>query len=357
MSSSSEPPATVALVGLGRRARQTILPALHALGDRIELTGVFTRTARTEELFGGARTVHTRDDLTSADLSDVNVVVVAVDLRSVPGVLDQLAAAGTGTATVMLDTPVVHYRDVAVLEGFDRFGEVLVSEDCLALPPFVLARHLLDEGRLGELRKAYLFHSGYRHHALATLQGLVGSGRPTRLRVRRFGRGSAEVRVSFRGGVEATLVEPRDYGVGRFLVAGTKAFVADYPITHKDAIEIGYALDDGQYRGLLLDGEPVPPDDLDLTFVQGVPRDLEDTSTMALLKVRGFMSLVDAVIAGHPQPRKLPVDALVDDLSLRVAERLGVFADAPVGEVGAASTAAVRRLAALAGWSETRLRR
>jgi hypothetical protein len=353
MSSSSEPPARVALVGLGRRARQTLLPAIHALEPRVELTGVFTRNARTEVLFGGARSVDTRDDLATADLSGVDIVVVAVDLRSVPGVLDELAGGDTSRATLMLDTPVVHYRDLGALDGFDRFGDVLVSEDCLALPPFTLARRVLEEGRLGELRKVFLFHSGYRHHALATLQGLVGTGRPTRLRVRRFGRGSAEVTVTFRGGVEATLVEPRDYGAGRFLVAGTEGFLADYPVTHKDAVEIGYALAEGQYRGMLLDGEPVPPDELDTAFAAGVPRDLEDTSTMALLKVRGFMSLLDAVAAGRPEPRKQPVDALVDDLSLRIAERVGVFADPHLGGEGA-STAVLRRLAPLAGWSDAR---
>src|SRR4029453_16183327 len=144
MSSSSEPAARVALVGLGRRARQTLLPAIHALGPRVAVTGVFPRTARTEVLFGGARTVDTRDDLATADLSGVDIVVGAVDLRSVPGglarpagggsspappaallgrclvvvalrprpgpgVLDELAGGDTSRATLMLDTPVVHY--------------------------------------------------------------------------------------------------------------------------------------------------------------------------------------------------------------------------------------------------------
>jgi hypothetical protein len=346
MSSSSEP-TRVALVGVGRRARHTILPAVHSLGDRVELAAVFARRARPVELFGGALTLQVRDDLAGADLTDIDVVLIAVDLRRVPAVLRDLTRGSTAM-TLMLDTPVLHYRDLGELDTLARFGGALVSEDCLALPPFTLARQLIEEGRVGELKKIYLFHSGYRHHALATLQGVVQAGRPTRLRVQRWGRGSAEVTVGFRTGVEATIVEPREYGAGRFLIAGSKGFIADYPLTHKHATVIGYTFDDGHYRGLLLDGEPVVRCDLDEAFVANVPRTLEDTTPMALLKIRGFMSLLDAVATGAPSPRKAPVDAILDDLSLRVAERTGRFIDLRVGTGSTVSSSALRGLARVA---------
>jgi predicted dehydrogenase len=349
MSSSSEP-LRVAMVGVGRRARHTLLPALFALGDRVVVEAAFGRTARSLALeAAGGRPLAVRDDLGDADLSGIDVVVVALPLRAVPDVLRRLEHAGASGATLMLDTPVLHHRDLDALDLLDRFRDVVVSEDAIALPPFTLARQLVDEGRIGDLTRISLFHSGYRHHALATLQELVGRGRPTRVRVRRWGRGSAEIRVLFRGGVEGVVVEPRDYGVGRFLVAGSEGFIADYPIRHKHATVIGYDCDRGRYRGLLLDGEPVPPSALDQAFQTDLAAGLEDESTMALLKVRGFMSLVDAVATGAPTPRKQPIDALVDDLSLRVAERTGHWVDPRLARSGPASTTALRLLAAAEG--------
>jgi hypothetical protein len=337
----------VGLVGVGRRARQTILPAIVGLGDRVELAAVFARSTRSVELFGGTLTLDTRDDLARADLSDVDVVVVAVELRQVPAVLGDLTRGSTAM-TVMLDTPVLHHRDLGHLDTLERFGAAVVSEDCAALPPFRLARQLVDEGRIGDLEHVYLFHSGYRHHALATLQELVQAGRPSRLRVRRWGKGSAEVSVAFRNGVEATIVEPRAYGVGRFLIAGSSGFIADYPIDHKHATVVGFDLDDGRYRGLTVDGDPVELDALDEAFVANVPASLEDDSPMALLKIRGFMSLLDAVATGAPAPRKAPIDAILDDLTLRVAERAGRFVDPRLGRSTTVSSSAVRGLAKVA---------
>ncbi len=312
----------VLLIGAGRRARQVILPAIHASSDRVELVGVCTRSERELELLGG-RFRTTTKLLDDVDLSAIDAVVVAVGLAEVPGLLDELARRAAPGLTLMLDTPGLAAKDLGAEKLFARFASVLASEDNYALPLFVLARRLVDEGAIGPLRRVFLMHSGYRHHALAALKQLTGAAHPKRVRVARWSASAADVRVRLPGDVRALIVEPRRYGSGRTMIVGEKGFIADYPIEHPKAIEVGYRTEEGRYLGLSVDGEPAPDTDLDRAFAAGLDNaPLEDPSLMNQMKIRGFMELLDGL--GDPRSRfRYPaLDAIADDLTLRFAERL-----------------------------------
>ena len=312
----------IVLVGAGRRARQTILPAIHACSDRVELVGVCTRSERELELLGG-RFRTTTTSLEDIDLASVQTVVVAVGLSNVPHVVDLLARRGAPGLTLMLDTPGLAPSDLRAAKLFPSFANVLASEDNYALPLFVLARRLLDEGAIGGLRHAHLAHSGYRHHAIAALKQLTGAAHPTRVAVHRWSSFSAELRIRFPGGVRATIVEPRRYGSGRTMIVGDGGFIVDYAIDHPKAIQVGYRTEGPRYLGLSVDGEPVEETELDRAFVSrlsDVP--LEDPSLMNQMKIRGFMELLGGL--GDPGSRfRYPaLDAIADDLTVRFAERM-----------------------------------
>jgi predicted dehydrogenase len=311
----------IALIGAGRRARETLIPAIHAASSWVDLVAVCTRSPRPLELLG-SRFRADSIPLGNLDPRELDAVVVAVGTRSVPGVLDELATRGGAGLTLMVDTPVLDPADLAAAKGLGRFRAVLASEDNFALPLFALARRLVDEGRVGRLRKAYLFHSGYRHHALAALRRLTGA-RPRRVSVDRASRWSADVHVSFSGGVRATIVEPRRYEIGRTLVVGEAGFLADYPLDHPRAIHVGYRTDAGRFLGLTVDDEPVPTTELDEAFdaaLRGAP--LEDDSLMSQMKIRGAMELL--VGLGDPTSRERypAADAIEDNLAMHVAERI-----------------------------------
>jgi hypothetical protein len=82
-----------------------LIPAVHAVGGRIELAAVCTRTARPIELLGGRFRTTTRT-LADLDLSGVDAAVVSVGTPSVPAVMGELADRGGSGLTLMLDTPV-----------------------------------------------------------------------------------------------------------------------------------------------------------------------------------------------------------------------------------------------------------
>jgi predicted dehydrogenase len=317
------------LVGAGERSRATLIPAIHAAAGLVELAGVATRTARPIELLG-ARFRATTTTLADLDLSGVDAAIVSVGTRAVPAVVAELAERGGPALTVMVDTPVLEPSDLGARRTFGRLRSVLASEDNFALPLFVAARRLLDEGAIGRLRRAYLFHSGYRHHAIAALRRLTGS-RARRVSVDRSSRWSAEVHVAFPHGVRALIVEPRRYEIGRTLLVGESGMIADYDVDHARAVRIDYATRDGRYRGLTVDGEPLPATELDEAFasaLDGAP--LEDDSLMNQMKIRGFMSLLGG-LADPRSPERYPaVEAIEDNLTMHFAERLRV---APGGGV------------------------
>ena len=310
------------MVGAGRRARQTILPAIHSSSEWVDLVGVCTRTPRELELLGGRFKTFT-SLLADIDLADVDAVVVAVPLPAVPEVLARLKEHPAPGPTLMLDTPGLAPSDLKATRGFTHFRAVLASEDNFALPLYVQARRLLDDGRIGRLRRIHMLHSGYRHHAIAALKQLTGARHPRRVAIHRWNRWCSDIHMTFPGGVQALIVEPRRYEIGRTTIIGSNGFITDYPIDHPKATRIGYHMADGRYVGLTVDEEPVPLSALDDAFASGL-RDapLEDPSAMSQMKIRGFMDLL-AALPDATLPFRYPIsDAIADDLVIRFAERL-----------------------------------
>lgn len=329
----------ILLLGVGRRARETLIPAIHCAAEWVELEGVCARSEREVEILGGRFRTTTRL-LADVDPAAVDAVLISIGTRDVPAVLRDLAERGSAAPVLMIDTPVLEPGDLAAARTFSRFPAVLACEDNFALPLFVLARRLLDEGAIGRLRKVYLSHSGYRHHALAALQRLVGA-RPNRVRVERWNPSCSDVHLSFPRGVRAEILEPRRYDVGRTMVVGHTGFLADYPIDHPRGTRIGYHQTDGRYEGLTVDGEPVPPTELDEAFVAGLRgAPLEEPSLMGQMKIRGFMDLLIGL--GDPaSPARYPADqAIADSLSVRFAERLPFAPSARVGLLRSAARVA-----------------
>lgn len=314
----------VLLIGAGRRATETILPALVGLGDRVQLTGVVALSARRMSLYAGELAIDTEDRLDAVDVSAVDTIMVAVPRAAVPSVLRALAAKDVGHVSLMLDTPVMDPRHLGATRFFGAFRHVVASEDAIGFPAVVHARRLVAEGAIGSLRHIRLFHSGFRNHGLAAIRFIGALGAPSSLRVERWHSKWFEIRMRFQKGVTATIVHPESDGAGRTMIVGTRGAIVDYPTGRSDAVEIGYRLDGSRFAGLTIGGEPVESSDLDRSFTENVPVEaLPDPSLHNQFKIRGLMELVASVGEGSPQFWYDPYDAIVDQQIIRFAERLG----------------------------------
>jgi hypothetical protein len=310
----------VVVIGAGRRVKGQVLPALGCLEDRFRVAAVCSRS-ETELVYGRGRRIVTAA-LDRVDFSGVDLIVMAVSLRQNARVLAQLAAKPVKQAVLLLDTPVLPPAGLWASRYFASFKRVLISEDTIALPPFLLARRLIDDGAIGRLERIYFFHNGFKHHALASLKLLAGS--PIRRIVnRKFAGKLRQKEIEFDGGVSAVMYEPRDYATGKFLLKGERGAIADYDYAAGCTHRIGYRAEGDIYKGLTLDGDPVPPAGLDQAYLDGVSSDVHDASLMNTMKLRGLMDLVAASLEERSPFHYQAADGICDHLTIRVVDRVG----------------------------------
>lgn len=319
----------VLLVGCGRRAKEGLIPAFSCLRDYFEISGIVARSKRTLTLFHDQFRFETSSNFESVDFKKIDVICVAVPLSAVKEVLKKLAGFDTKHITLFLDTPVLAPQHLGAVRFFDNFKRVLTLEDSIALPPLVLARQLIDEGKIGRLKKIYFFHSGYRYHALASLKFLTGEKTVRLVRTRYLSKAAdaTEYNFSFGRRVAAQVLDPRDYSVGRFLIVGEKGVIADYELKGDTVARIGYVMEGDNYRGLTLNGEKIAPDELDKLFLKYISDDLFKKSLMNSLKIRGLITLFMNWDKANSPFVYEATGGLYDALAIMVSEKFGVFWD------------------------------
>ncbi|MBA2540908.1 MAG: hypothetical protein H0V17_14810 [Deltaproteobacteria bacterium] len=310
----------VLVIGAGERVVGAVLPALWCLRDRFEVAGVLARTVKSLPVAG--ETVTTIDRLDAIDLRTIELVVVAVTTKQVPRVVTELARRGAAHLTLMLDTPVLPPAGLHATRHFRSFARVIVSEDTIALPPFVAARRLIANGEIGRLRRIFFFHCGYKYHALASLKMLASATTVTRISSRKFA-GKRRIKdIELDNGVAAVMYEPRDYAIGKFLIEGEHGFIADYECARTPMRRLEYRLDGPVVRGVLVDGVPEPRTELDDLFDAGIDASVPDISPMGSMKIRGLLELLVAA-TGAKSPHYLPSDAISDNLQIQIVDKLG----------------------------------
>ena len=324
MSSTSR---NVLVIGAGKRVLGAVLPALGCLEDRYRVAAVVARSEKPISYASGRRILTTVDSLDKVDLATIQLIVMAVSIKQVPRVLAELAARPVQQAVLLLDTPVLPPSGIGAARHFAAFRRVLISEDNVALPPFLLARRLIEQGAIGRLERIYFFHNGFKHHALASLKLLAG-GPIRRIVNRKFAGKLRQKVIDFDGGVSAVMYEPRDYATGKFLIRGDRGAIADYDYAVPPVERIGYVVDGPIYRGLTLNGEPLPLSGLDQAYLDHIGDDVVDVSPMNTMKLRGLMDLMVAAFDERSPYHYDPLDGICDHLAIRTVDKTG-FLPAP----------------------------
>jgi hypothetical protein len=216
----------VLVIGAGWRVQTDVLPALAAQSGAWSLAGLFARSDRSVTAGGQQYAVRSIQDLRENDLRPGDLVYVAVAKGAVPEVLARLQAHDLSRVDLLIDTPVLLFKHAGHAQALSAFRRVWVAEDCATLPWIETVR-AASEGELGELRDVRLDRSAWHYHGLALIKTLLGDGRVVRARRRRTGQTSALVEVALSRGGAGTLIEPRDYAAGHFVLTGSRGAVTD----------------------------------------------------------------------------------------------------------------------------------
>jgi len=321
----------VAVVGVGKRVREAVLPALCAIEESFEVVGLYARTARTLEAAGREWPVMPLTDL--ANLEDVDLLYLAVGKDAVPAVLQQLLSLGASDTDLLIDTPVVrfrHFRHIASLAGFRRVG---VPEDCAFLPWLEPVQACLASGVLGDLDELVLWKSSYAYHGLATAKTILGAKGIRRARRKPVENGLFERSLVLDNGAQATIVEPRDYGTGWVQIIGSKGSLCDQPRETRSALQLEVAVEGGLCRSLRV-GDHVA--ELDEAEASLTAEDSEDASVIARQEAMKRVGLLRVLRDVRDGGMGYPLEAAVEDTVVDYwLERLGRYRATPLTDPGA----------------------
>lgn len=217
----------VLLIGSGKRIRNNFLPALSCLSDLFQIVGVYSRSAENRNAVALRWNIPVISDLRDVDLSQVDLVVLSVTLKQHARLIQQLKPYAH-RLLLIVDTPVLHMKNLPAIRWLQQFKAVRVAEDYMNFPQFELLRAFLSEGYLGSIRYINLSHNAFEYHALALLRSILNFS--TLLSTRRLQTGAKDfiVEYQFAGGCLGVVLEPYRRLSGHFTVTGDKAILTDY---------------------------------------------------------------------------------------------------------------------------------
>ena len=318
----------VLIIGSGNRVQKTILPALCCLPNKYNIVGICSRTEKNLILPGGKRTIRTIIDMDTIDLRHVDIIIIAVTTEIIPEVIHSLTRQSVHHIVLFLDTPVLYMKHIHTARLFSLFRNVYVTEDYIAMPITDVVKRIVQTGVIGKLKQIYLFHSGYKYHALAFLRRILSEQSISTMIKKALSGAISEIHIRFPGGIRATIVEPKDYAAGRLLVIGEKGFISDYPLSGERAINIAYTFKNGIYGGMNISGEVVEKHRITNPLYWSIIRDLLDTSLINCIKIEGLIRLFESL---SDQPFTYAYsyeEGLYDSAASAILDAYGFFIDA-----------------------------
>ncbi len=291
----------VFLIGSGRRIQNSFIPSFKCLQDKYTLVGLYSPTQANREAVCEKWNIPAFNSIASVDLSSIDVVVISISTQHVPAVLAQISDACRGKILI-IDTPVFDsLGDFKAIRYLRNFSKVIVAEDYINYPQFVIMRDVLREGVLGDIRSITLAHTGFRYHALALVRSFVDFKKIRLLKRRHSDNDIGRITLDFVRGENATILEPYRRLDGWVRVEGSKAsLIYDPGQQCKDeAISPTYTLnqyfsDEGDVyfsvEGVALTGIRQPRH-----FAQLKNFDIDDNSDFNTFKSCGLIDVIESI--------------------------------------------------------------
>lgn len=215
----------ILIVGAGGRVTDAVLPVLARARERYELAGVFARKEREVDARGVTHRVRPLATLTAEEVAATDIVYLVVAKPAVGAVLAQLARFDVTRVDLLLETPVVLFRNLHHVRRVRPFRSASVAEDLSALPWLEPLRAAYG-GSLGAPSALSLDRSGYAYHGVALAKAILGARVVTSGRRRSDADGELRtLRLSSGAAVEWR--SPRDYARGSVTVRCAGGVVSD----------------------------------------------------------------------------------------------------------------------------------
>lgn len=315
----------VLLIGSGGYVAETIVPALLVLTEQFEIVKVVNRSGQlSDSMQRLCPRLTATNDFNTIDFNQIDLIFICIPHLKVPQLLKSLIRHEVAHCDVFVATPVFGLRDLKHRKLFRYFNQVYAFENAFALPQFIVAKQLLEQGKIGQLRQVRLQHSGFRYHGFALIRHFFSGKTPSVIRAIGYG-AYQEYRFRFGAKQSAVMVEPRDFAVGQSLLAGSDGLICDYPLRGKNVFHIACITDErGVFKGMTVNDETIAEHRLQQRFDQYLPFDrLAEPSLFRQLHIYGAAVVFDGWHRQEQQYLYPSGETLFDNLWLTIAERFG----------------------------------
>lgn len=219
----------IGVIGAGRRVQGNYLPALNILSDLYQVEWVHARRPKALRAAIAPWGVAAQDRLDADSLERVDAVAISVPIDQNAAVLRQLQASKT-RLHLFIDTPIVtSMRQAKELMPLLRdFKTITVTEDFMNSPEWVLARDVVNRGKIGFVSDVILDGSGYYYHALALIRSFFDRAAARTTRRMALGGEHAVNTFEFGGGRRGRIVYPYRRFDGVATIIGADATISTW---------------------------------------------------------------------------------------------------------------------------------
>lgn len=290
----------VLLIGSGRRIRNNFIPALMCLADTHKIFGLYSPTKIHREEVCDKWNIPAISSLTNYSFDAIDVIVVSVSIAAVPDVLNEIIDKGKNK-TLVIDTPVFSsLKDFRFAIKLNYFKKVLVTEDYIGFPQFKIMRDYVTKGKLGEIEKIELFHTGYQYHGLALIRSFINLRKVKNIRKIKNSENEFSYIFNFPAAARGYLIHPYKRLDGWAYISGSNGSIIydpgelfDYS-ENPDVIKLSYQKDDDDQVTFLVDNVAVAKQ-LQPYFFQKIKKlDIEDNSDFNIFKTCGLLDILRA---------------------------------------------------------------
>lgn len=317
------------IIGTGKFVEETILPSLIVLNEQIKIVTFVNKSAKLNKNIELLQPeVPVTNDLDSIDFSQIDFIFCCIPLNAVAKTIDKLTKAGAAQTNLIISTPTLPLTQLKRIKTLHEFKATFSFEFTPFIKKFMLANELINQHKIGKLKRIWLPHSGFLYHAMAQIRSLTSNNYPWYAKTYKYGK-HREYHLRFRQGITASIIEPRDYAVGTMMIAGTKGIICDYPLASENSYRITNTINNkGRVSGFTINDKEVKETLLEQMFYENLPFDkLSNKTINKQINILASAELFNRLISGSNECRFSIDDTITEHLLCRLARKIPLFFD------------------------------
>jgi hypothetical protein len=315
----------ILLIGTGTFIQDTVLPAILINNDNCAVQAIVNKSGTlSPEIADKLSNITPQTELACISPETIDSVFICIPQQKVIACLKQLLRLGFQDKKVIISTPIIPLAHITRIKIFRQFVQLYAFEFVPYVKSYQIVHKLIEQNKIGKLKKIHFNHSGYLYHGVAALRHLSNYRTMSRIVSERFG-AFYEYRFKFNSGVSATIIEPKDYNVGEFMVAGTTGIISSYPLNIKNHHHIALKIDhNGYYSHINVNGIDIENTNIEQRAVSYFATSDKTFSISRQQFIMAAATLLNKIVE---QEKGLPrcYSTIYEHLTIRIAKKLGIY--------------------------------